>query len=105
MIYLIGGFNGQSRTRTVDIYNPVEDEWSSGISMICRRGTVGVGYMNNKIYAIGGFDGMSGLMSAECYDPSIKTWKMIANMSMRRSSLGVAVLGGFVFASNNKLLI
>lgn len=98
MIYLIGGFNGQSRTRTVDIYNPVEDEWSSGISMICRRGTVGVGYMNNKIYAIGGFDGMSGLMSAECYDPSIKTWKMIANMSMRRSSLGVAVLGGFVFA-------
>lgn len=98
-IYLIGGYNGQSRTRAVDIYDPSTDEWTSGINMHVRRGTLGVGYMNDKIYAIGGYDGNIGLMSGEEYDPSTKTWTMIANMSVRRSSVGVASLGGFVFAS------
>ena len=67
--------------------------------MLCRRGTLGVAYLNKKMYAVGGYDGMCGLNSAECYDPATKCWNMISNMSIRRSSLGVAVLGNYVFAS------
>lgn len=97
---MIGGFNGQSRIRTVDIYDQEKDEWSNGPSMLCRRGTLGVGYLNKKMYAVGGYDGMCGLNSAECYNPATKSWAMIANMSIRRSSLGVSVMGNYLYASN-----
>ena len=41
LIYLVGGFNGQSRIKSVDIYNPITEEWTSGPEMICRRATLG----------------------------------------------------------------
>ena len=99
MIFLIGGYNGQCRTRSVDIYNPKTNEWISGVGLNIRRDTLGVGYLKNKIYAIGGYDGNIGLMSCEVFDTETETWSMIANMSMRRSSVGVATLGGYLFAS------
>lgn len=46
LVYLIGGFNGQSRIRSVDIYDPNHDEWTSGVDMLSRRGTLGVGLVS-----------------------------------------------------------
>jgi hypothetical protein len=98
-IYLIGGFNGQSRIRTVDIYDPLTSEWISGVNMNIRRGTLGVCKCNGKIYAVGGYDGVSGLDSAECFNPVTKSWSMICKMSVKRSSLGVVALNSQIFAS------
>jgi kelch-like protein 2/3 len=49
LVYLIGGFNGTSRIRSVDIYNPAHDEWTNGADMLSRRGTLGVGLVKIKI--------------------------------------------------------
>ena len=60
LVYAVGGFNGSLRVRTVDVYDPVKDTWSSVASMEARRSTLGAAVLNGCIYAIGGFDGSSG---------------------------------------------
>ena len=64
-VYAVGGFNGSLRVRTVDMYDPTADSWSSIASMEARRSTLGVAVLNDHIYAVGGFDGSSGLNTAE----------------------------------------
>ena len=60
MVYAVGGFNGSLRVRTVDVYDPIRNMWSSVASMEARRSTLGVAVLNNRIYAVGGFDGTTG---------------------------------------------
>ena len=63
MVYAVGGFNGSLRVRTVDVYDPIKDVWSSVASMEARRSTLGAAILNGLIYAVGGFDGSSGKAS------------------------------------------
>ena len=51
-VYAVGGFNGSLRVRTVDVYDPARDSWSSCASMEARRSTLGVATLNNCIYAV-----------------------------------------------------
>ena len=60
LVYAVGGFNGSLRVRTVDVYEPMKDVWSSIPSMEARRSTLGAAVLNGLIYAVGGFDGSSG---------------------------------------------
>jgi kelch-like protein 2/3 len=97
----VGGFNGSLRVRTVDMYDPTADSWSSIASMEARRSTLGVAVMNDHIYAVGGFDGSCGLNTAEVLDMTVSgthEWRTIACMSTRRSSVGVGVLCGLIYA-------
>ena len=119
-MYVVGGFNGSLRVRTVDVYNPSDpyDAWSTAPSMEARRSTLGVAVYKDCIYAVGGFDGSMGLNTAEVLDlskgaagqgsggggarvgaggqSSRPEWQPIASMVTRRSSVGVGVLGGQV---------
>ena len=61
LVYAVGGFNGSLRVRTVDVYEPMKDVWSSIPSMEARRSTLGAAVLNGLIYAVGGFDGSSGI--------------------------------------------
>jgi len=63
LVYAVGGFNGSLRVRTVDVYDPGKDTWSSVASMEARRSTLGAAVLNGCIYAIGGFDGSSGIIT------------------------------------------
>ncbi|XP_054155500.1 kelch-like protein 3 [Oppia nitens] len=98
IVYVIGGFNGQSRINTVDRFDLQHKEWKQCRQMLAKRSTLGVGLFNNMIYAIGGFDGTIGLQSAEVYDPKKDLWQYITPMSTRRSSVGVATLNGGIYA-------
>ena len=71
-MYVVGGFNGSLRVRTVDVYNPSDpyDAWSTAPSMEARRSTLGVAVYKDCIYAVGGFDGSMGLNTAEVLDLS-----------------------------------
>lgn len=35
-VYAVGGFNGSLRVRTVDVYDPATDQWSTCCSMEAR---------------------------------------------------------------------
>lgn len=51
-VYAVGGFNGSMRVRTVDVYDPTTDQWTSCASMEARRSTLGVAVLNNCIFAV-----------------------------------------------------
>ena len=51
-VYAVGGFNGSLRVRTVDVYDPVRDAWTSCASMEARRSTLGVATIGHSIYAV-----------------------------------------------------
>lgn len=98
LIYAIGGFNGEFRVRTVDVFDPKLNQWSKCASLEARRSTLGACVLDGLIYAIGGFDGTIGLQSAEVYNPITRSWRSIASMSTRRSSVAVAALNGLLYA-------
>lgn len=97
-IYAIGGFNGQIRVRTVDVFDPKLNQWTQCASLEARRSTLGACVLDGLVYAIGGFDGTIGLQSAEVYNPITRSWRFISPMSTRRSSVAVAALNGLLYA-------
>lgn len=98
LIYAIGGFNGQLRVRTVDVFDPKIRQWTQCASLEARRSTLGACVLDGMVYAVGGFDGTIGLQSAEVYNPITRSWRFIAPMSTRRSSVAVAALNGLLYA-------
>lgn len=60
LVYVCGGFNGSLRVRTVDVYDPVKDVWTTVKPMEARRSTLGAAVLDNMVYAVGGFDGSTG---------------------------------------------
>ncbi|KAL9915900.1 uncharacterized protein ACN2A1_002359 [Glossina fuscipes fuscipes] len=97
-VYAVGGIKGSSHLRTVDVYDPATDRWSTSNNMLAKRFALGVAVLNGCIYAVGGFEGTTGLSSAEIFDPKNGLWRWIASMSTRRSSVGVGVVNGLLYA-------
>lgn len=69
-IYLVGGqlgaLAGGNRTNLVQVYNPENNTWSVGVSMLTARYGLAVAVVNNTIYAIGGV-GDNLMLSGEGY--------------------------------------
>lgn len=98
LIYAIGGFNGQCRVRTVDLFDPKLNQWTQCASLEVKRSTLGACVLDGLIYAVGGFDGLLGLQTAEVYNPITRSWRFIAPMTTRRSSVAVVTLNGLLYA-------
>lgn len=104
-VYVIGGRTGAGdtgyATKTVDIYDPLKNSWSSGKEMPqARTGTQSV-VIKDKIYVIGGAAGGTPTNSIDVYDPAAGTWNKAASMKRARtghcaSSVGdrIYIIGG-----------
>lgn len=100
LLYAVGGKeSSESITRSVEVYNMLENEWKETTGMIVRRQQLGVGVLEGKVYAVGGSDGSLRLSSVECFDPSTNFWSFVAPMGTCRSGVGVGVLGGAMYAA------
>jgi len=101
LIYAVGGMEGFSYLKSVDVYNVSANEWSPGTAMSVPRYGVGVCVLANKLYAIGGQNieniDSSFLRTAEAFDPATKRWSPIANMSIERYHHGVGVLRSHIY--------
>ena len=80
-LYAIGGYNGQERLNTVEVFDAVTKRWSKVIkylwkvvynkeeiqvaAMNCKRSAVGAVALGNHLYVCGGFDGISSLDTVE----------------------------------------
>ena len=42
-LYAIGGYDGQSNLKTIEVYNPETNTWTYGTPMAKHEGGVGVG--------------------------------------------------------------
>lgn len=96
--YAFGGFNGQERLSTVEVYDPELQKWSQGKTMMCKRSAVGVAALDDFIYVCGGYDGITSLSTVEQFCPKNDSWKKVASMMKYRSAGGVAALRGYIYA-------
>jgi N-acetylneuraminic acid mutarotase len=68
-IYYIGGFTSTVYSNDTQVYNPLENAWSIGLSMPTSRADFGIAVVSDTLYAIGGYDGVNWLNTTEQYKP------------------------------------
>ena len=100
LIYVMGGFDGNTKLSTVDLYDPQNASWKQLASMMGPRSAPGCVSIEGKLYAAGGFGaaGAQVLDTAEVYDPQTDGWQFLAKMSTARYGFGLAAVGGKIYA-------
>nr|CAH8824809.1 unnamed protein product [Trichobilharzia regenti] len=97
LIYVCGGFDGQSRLRSLEVYHPKIDEWRILEEMTTAREGAGLVAVDDILYCLGGYDGFHLLNSMEAFDLHCGTWSTCKPMYMRRSGAGCALLGETIY--------
>ncbi|KAK3101658.1 hypothetical protein FSP39_005276 [Pinctada imbricata] len=98
-VYVIGGYDGQSRLSTVECLDLSQEEpsWQTVSSMSQRRGLAGVCVFRGEIYVCGGFDGYSRHTSMECYNPTLDQWRTLGGMAVGREGAGLVIAGDNIY--------
>lgn len=110
-IYVVGGFEKPSLsnvmnfaiTRSVDMYDPATDRWTSKAPLPVGLHHVGIGIVGERLFVIGGYT-KSGLSvwnpvaTVYSYDPVTDSWTERAPMPTARGALSVTEHDGKLYA-------
>ena len=91
-LYVCGGYDGCKFLDTVEVYDPVANEWSFATPMNSRRSRVALVANQGHLYAIGGYDGLTNLNSVEIYDHHLDKWSLVSPMMAHEGGVGVGVI-------------
>jgi len=86
-IMIIGGYNGVSRIKATEIYDPETNTWTYGPSMCQERSNFAVCIMDNEVHVIGGYTGYTTVDSVEIFNEENNTWRFGQNINNRRSAM------------------
>ena len=95
LIYVPGGFgpvrgglaNGKGPVDTLDVYDPVTDQWRTLAPMPDRRHHEMITVYKDKIYVFGGFlDPWLTQSNAWVYDPRVNQWTVLKDMPAPRTA-------------------
>ncbi|MBX3320273.1 MAG: hypothetical protein KF890_10370 [Nitrospira sp.] len=120
-IYVVGGFEKPNLsnvmsfaiTPSVEVYDPVADQWSSKSPLPVGLHHVGIGVVSGRLYIIGGyaksgFSVWNPVATVYAYDPASDSWTERASMPTARGALSVTehngklyAIGGFDRTANN----
>ena len=120
-IYVVGGFEKPSLgnvmnfaiTRSVEMYDPATDQWTSKAPLPIGLHHVGIGVVDGRLYVIGGyaqsaFSVWKPMATVYVYDPAADSWTERAPLPTARGALSVTVhdgklyaIGGFDRKANN----
>lgn len=96
-IYVIGGFNGVTLA-TVEVYDPLTDNWQSLPDMTSARNGPACAAVNGKIYVIGGADASGTMLDVvEVYNPATGIWQTQENMPTARGGITCTILNGKIY--------
>lgn len=100
-IYAIGGRTGAGdagyATKSVDIYDPLKNSWTSGKAMPEARTGIQSTVIDNKIYVVGGAARSKATNSIYVYDLSTETWSRMTSMKYARTGHCVCSIGKKIF--------
>ena len=69
-LYLAGGYSQNVLTSKTQVYNPYNNSWTLGTSLLSPRADFALAVVNDILYAIGGFDGQNAVNTNEQFKPS-----------------------------------
>ncbi|MFZ2412506.1 MAG: kelch repeat-containing protein, partial [Candidatus Methanoperedens sp.] len=97
-LYLVGGWDypiSGIPTRTLQIYNPASNTWSTGADMPILSGCSVAGVINRKLYVLTACDGYSGFRKyLHVYDPDSNIWTAKASPPNIHAYAGGGVING-----------
>ncbi|KAM3876847.1 kelch-like protein 10 [Diretmus argenteus] len=94
-----GGWNGNSPTNTMEVYDPRANRWGKLTNNDASpRAYHGAAFLGGYFYCIGGFDGINDLSSMSKFNLITRTWHQAAPMHSCRCYVSVAVLNGCIYA-------
>jgi len=109
LIYVIGGQDASALITpkppmtTMEIYNPTNDSWSTGPSMLVALSGSMAAVVNGKLYIIGGQpDGGLASDAVQEYDPALQTWSMKTSMPDACHSAAVATHNGLIYVAGGQ---
>lgn len=99
LLYVAGGRNPSGDAlKTLQVYNPASNGWTTKASMIGIRVGAFSGVINGQFYVAGGTSGSGsstiGLNTVESYNPATNTWTARAPLPATRSFGASAVVNG-----------
>lgn len=99
-IYVVGGFkaaNSTSPTNVLQVYDPVNNTWSTKAALPKSLGYAGVVAKDN-LYVIDGFDGSSCQANVYEYSPILNQWFKWTGPDESRYSLSAAITDAGIYA-------
>jgi hypothetical protein len=82
---VIGGFDGNSCHRSVEFYDPHQNQWTAlQRKMREKRSGVSALSINGVLFAAGGFTGRHRLNTSEFFDPREGHWHTVSSMILNR---------------------
>jgi glucose/arabinose dehydrogenase/N-acetylneuraminic acid mutarotase len=103
-LYLVGGKTSSAHVKSVYVYDPVANSWTTGPSLPAAYAAVenpAVVGLNGKLYVLGGStDAFSGAVaSAAVLDPGTGAWTMLPSMSTPRGGATAQAIGGKIYVA------
>ncbi|KAL1022830.1 hypothetical protein UPYG_G00032920 [Umbra pygmaea] len=93
-----GGYNREECLRTVECYNPKDDQWTFTAPMRTPRARFQMAVLMGQLYVMGGSNGHSDELSCgETYDPRTDTWAQVPELRTNRCNAGVCSLNNTLF--------
>ena len=102
-LYVVGGNNGIKTVSTMEILDPITNQWTSLDSMPTDRGLAACAVVNDTIYVIGGIRGYlnaldyTGLKTVESYDITTGQWNSKAEMPTKRWGHSAVAYNGKIY--------
>ena len=96
-LYVVGGYDGSSRLRALEVYDPATDSWATGPDMFFYCYGLAAAAIDGNLYVVGGFNG-SPSHTLEIYDPATNSWALGPGMPTARYGLAVAEVDGKLYA-------
>ena len=102
-LYVVGGrtnvySNVVELTDTVEIYNPIEDNWTKGKNIHKAREGCGFISLAGQLYILGGFNESGALSNVERFDEKRQKWTPVKNMLKARSHADYIAYNGKIWA-------
>ncbi len=102
-LYVVGGNDGINTIATMEVLDPLTNEWTPKTPMPTDRGLPVCASVDGKIYVIGGVRGplgspdYSGLKTVEVYDTTSNSWSTLADMPTKRWGSSAVVYNGKIY--------
>ncbi|CAL0328315.1 unnamed protein product [Lupinus luteus] len=96
-IYLIGGFNGESWFKTMDMYSTSQKVVKSLKPMNSVHSYTSVVQLNGEIFVIGGGNGHVWCETVESYCSFRDNWTLWPSLNQKKGSLSGAAVDGKIF--------
>jgi len=102
-LYVVGGNNGIKTVSTMEVLDPITNQWTSLDSMPTDRGLAACAVVDDTIYVIGGIRGYlnaldyTGLKTVESYDITTGQWNSKSEMPTKRWGHSAVAYNGKIY--------